>query len=112
MSDIELFRARAREWLESMAPTFGAAARKGLDEEADLSLARRYMALRFDAGFAGIAWDKAFHGQGLSHLHKLAFEAEEMRLGMPTAYFGISLGMPIPVMMRFCEDTEIGRAHV
>ncbi|HMO69646.1 MAG TPA: acyl-CoA dehydrogenase family protein [Novosphingobium sp.] len=112
MSDIEAFRARARQWLETMAPTFGAAARKGLDEEADLELARRYMALRFEAGLAGIAWDRAFHGQGLTPLHKLAFEAEEMRFGMPTAWFGISLGMPIPVMMRFCEDKPFVRERV
>ena len=101
MSDYEAFRAKAAAWLESAAPTYGAAARKGLTEEQDLALGRRYLAARFDAGFAGINWPKAFGGQGLSHIEKVIFEGEEMKHGFPVAYFGISLGMPVPILMRF-----------
>lgn len=109
MSDLETWRARAHEWLAAAAPTYSAQARKGLDESADLALARRYMAEKYDAGFSGIAWPEQFGGLGLSPLHKLAFEIEEMRLGMPTSYFAISLGMPIPVLQRFCDDAGFVR---
>jgi alkylation response protein AidB-like acyl-CoA dehydrogenase len=111
MSDLDTWRDTARAWLETMAPTYGGEARKGIDEDADLALGRRYMAERFAAGYAGIAWPAEFGGQGLSPLHKMSFEAEEMRLGMPTHYFAISLGMPIPVLQRFCADHGFARDH-
>ena len=38
MSDLEAYRAKAAAWCESVAPTFGKAARKGLSVEEDLAL--------------------------------------------------------------------------
>lgn len=102
---LDLYRQTAAAWLEQMAPTFGAGTRHGLSEEEDLALARRYQRAKFDAGYAGINWPKEFGGQGLSHLEKVAFDTEEMRHGMPAAYFGISLGMPIPILMKHGEPS-------
>jgi len=110
--DIAQFRARAREWLGSVAPRFGKVARKGLDAAGDLRLGRAYLAARYEAGFGGINWPVAVGGQGLSPLHKVVFEQEEMPLGMPTGYFGVSLGMPVPVLIRFCEDHAWVRERV
>jgi alkylation response protein AidB-like acyl-CoA dehydrogenase len=104
MSDFEAFRARSRAWLNSVAPTFGRDARRGLSEAEDLALGRRYLAARFEAGFAGINWPVEMGGQGLSHIEKVIFDTEEMAFGMPTGYFGISLGMPIPVLIHYGED--------
>ncbi|MET0380412.1 MAG: acyl-CoA dehydrogenase family protein [Methyloceanibacter sp.] len=104
MSDLEAYRARAAEWLANMAATFGKDARRGLSEGEDLALARRYQKAKFEAGYAGINWPAEFGGQGLGHLEKVAFDAEEMKHGFPTGYFGISLGMPVPVLMQFGED--------
>ena len=104
MSDIDTYRRKARTWLESVAPRFGRAARAELSEEEDLALGRAYLKERFAAGYAGINWPIEFGGQGLGHIEKVAFETEEMQFGMPTAYFSISLGMPVPIIMRFCED--------
>lgn len=112
MSDYEAFRARARAWLQSVAGEFGREARRGLDVEQDLALGRRYLAARFDAGFAGINWPTEMGGQGLTHIEKVIFDTEEMGFGMPTAYFGISLGMPVPILMRFCEDKAFVRERV
>jgi len=104
VSDIDTYRRKARTWLESVAPRFGRAARAELSEEEDLALGRAYLKERFAAGYAGINWPIEFGGQGLGHIEKVAFETEEMQFGMPTAYFSISLGMPVPIIMRFCED--------
>jgi alkylation response protein AidB-like acyl-CoA dehydrogenase len=112
MSELESWRLKARAWLESVASTFGMEARRGLSEADDLMLGRRYAAARFEAGFAGINWSTEFGGQGLSPLHKMIFEQEEMRFGMPGGYFGVSLGMPVPVVMRFCEDKAWVRERV
>src|SRR3546814_11522978 len=89
MSDLEAWRDRAAAWCESMAPTFGKAARKGLGVEDDLALGRRYQKAKFDAGFAGINWPTDLGGQGLGHIEKITFEAEEMKHGFPSFYFSI-----------------------
>lgn len=112
MSDLETYRKNARAWLESVAGEFGRDARRGNSVEEDLAVGRRYMAARHDAGYAGINWPKEMGGQGLGHLEKITFEAEEMQFGMPSGYFGISLGMPIPIMMRYCEDKAFVKERV
>ena len=112
MSDIAAYAAGADMWLQSVAGEFGSAARKGLSEAEDLALGRRYLGARFAAGYAGINWPVEFGGQGLTHIEKVAFETEEMKYGMPNAYFGISLGMPVPIMMKFCTDKAFVRERV
>jgi len=101
MSDFEAFRQRAAAWLESVAPTYGAAARKGMTEEQELALGRRYMAARYEAGFGGINWPKELGGQGLTHVERVIFDTEEMKHGFPINFFAVSVGMPVPVLMRF-----------
>jgi alkylation response protein AidB-like acyl-CoA dehydrogenase len=112
MSDIETFRANARAFLESMAPKYARAARTGNTVEQDLALGREYMAAKYDAGFAGINWSPEFGGQGLSNLHKIAFDSEEMQYGMPVQFFGISLGMPIPMMIHYGQDRDFVKERV
>lgn len=106
MTDVETFRTRARAWLAEQAPIFGKEARRDLSPEEDLALGRRYMAAKHDAGFAGIAFPEEVGGLGLSGLHKIAFDTEEMAWGMPVVYFGISLGMPIPILIAYGQDRE------
>jgi alkylation response protein AidB-like acyl-CoA dehydrogenase len=112
MTNIEDYRTKARNWLASLAPSFGSSVRQGLSEMEDLALGRRYMKARFDAGYAGINWPKSIGGQGLSHIEKITFDQEEMSFGMPSHYFAISLGMPIPILMRFCEDKDFVQERV
>jgi alkylation response protein AidB-like acyl-CoA dehydrogenase len=112
MSGIDEYSARADAWLQSVADEFGRAARTCLSDSEDLALGRRYLKAKYDAGYAGINWPVEYGGQGLTHIEKVAFETEEMKYGMPTSYFGISLGMPVPIMMKFCEDTAFVRERV
>ncbi|MET0371127.1 MAG: acyl-CoA dehydrogenase family protein [Sphingobium sp.] len=98
--EIEAYRDQARAWLETQIPQFGRAARKGLSEADDLALARQWQAVKYDAGYAAISWPTDHCGQGLSLLHRLAFEQEEIKHGFPNDYFGVSLGMPVPIVLR------------
>ncbi|WEK42387.1 MAG: acyl-CoA dehydrogenase family protein [Candidatus Sphingomonas colombiensis] len=109
MTDIDTYRTQAREWLTSIAGEFGKDARRGLSVEDDLALGRRYQRAKYEAGYAGINWPVEMGGQGLSHIEKVAFDTEEMPFGMPTAYFGISLGMPVPILQRFGGDKDFAR---
>ncbi len=104
MIALDAWRSKARAWLEAQAATYGHAARRSLTDEQDLALARQYLSERYDAGFGGINWSSEFGGQGLSPLHKVIFEEEEMPFGMPSGYFGVSLGMPVPILMHYGTD--------
>jgi alkylation response protein AidB-like acyl-CoA dehydrogenase len=104
MSALDDYRAKAKAWLETQAPLFGRDARKGLNEQQDLALGRKWQATKYEAGYAGITWKKEHRGQGLSPLEKLAFEQEEIKHGFPNDFFGVSLGMPVPIMLRYMPD--------
>lgn len=110
--DLETYRTKAIAWLDSIAPRFGRSAREGLSVEEDLALGRQYQRAKFDAGFAGINWPKEYGGQGLTHIEKVTFEAQEMKYGVPNVYFGISLGMPVPVLMQFGQDQDFVKERV
>ena len=102
--EIEAYRDDARAWLEAHVTDFGRVARRGLTEEEDLTLGRRWQAAKFDAGYAGINWPKEHGGQGLTLLHRLAFESEEIKHGFPNDYFAVSLGMPVPIILKHLPD--------
>ena len=108
-TELEAYRLKARAWLQSVAPRFGKDAVKNLPEDEHLAAGRAYQRAKFEAGFAGIHWDRDLGGQGLSPLHKVIFEQEEMPFGMPTGYFGVSLGISVPVMLRFAQDRDWAR---
>ncbi|WP_408589782.1 acyl-CoA dehydrogenase family protein [Novosphingobium sp.] len=111
-TNYEAYSARARNWLESVAGEFARPARKGLSVEQDIEVGRKYLAARYDAGFGGINWPKEYGGQGLTHLEKMLFETEEMAFGMPNGYFGISLGMPVPILMMHGQDKAFVKERV
>lgn len=112
MSDLDAFRATARTWLAGHAAEHGAEARRGLSEADDLALARRWQRLKYDNGYAGISWPKAYGGGGLGELEQAIFAEEEAKFGFGTSYFAISLGQPIPVMLKYApEDLRQRFAH-
>jgi alkylation response protein AidB-like acyl-CoA dehydrogenase len=112
MIALDEFRDKARGWLSAVAGTYGHEARTGLSQDENLALGRRYMAERYEAGFGGITLSPDVGGQGLSGLHKVMFEAEEIPFGMPSGYFGVSTAMPLPIIDRYCEDRVWVRARV
>jgi alkylation response protein AidB-like acyl-CoA dehydrogenase len=112
MSDLATYSANANNWLQSVAGDFGRAARTGLSEADDFALGRRYQAAKFAAGYAGINWPKDSGGQGLTHIEKIAFETEENKFGVPNVYFGISLGMPVPILMKYGTDPDFVKERV
>ena len=112
MSELETYRLKAHAFLEGMAPKYARENRRGNSSEQDLALGREYMAAKYDAGFAGINWSPDMGGQGLSNLHKIAFDGEEMQFGMPVQFFGISLGMPVPMMIHYGQDRDFVKERV
>lgn len=93
--------ARARAWLDEMEPRFGHEARKGLTLEEDLALGREYQTLKSEAGYAAITLPRELGGGGGSEIQKILFGTEEFKHDFPTTYFTVSLGMPIPMLIRY-----------
>jgi alkylation response protein AidB-like acyl-CoA dehydrogenase len=77
MSDLKKYRGDVREWLAEHAAEYGGEARRGLSETDDLALGRRWQRIKYDAGYAGISWPKAYGGAGLSELEQAVFGEEE-----------------------------------
>lgn len=103
-TDLETYRKTATAWLETKVAEFGRAARIGLSEAEDLALGRRWQAVKFENGYSAINWPKEHGGQGLGYLEKLAFEQEELKHSFPNDYFAVSLGMPVPILLRYFKD--------
>ncbi|ODP38433.1 acyl-CoA dehydrogenase family protein [Sphingomonas turrisvirgatae] len=95
------YRARARAWLAQHAPAFSGAARAGLSADEDLALGRAWQRLKSEHGYACITLPRAYGGGGGSELEKIVFGEEELKYDLPTVYFGVSLGMPVPMMLRY-----------
>jgi alkylation response protein AidB-like acyl-CoA dehydrogenase len=95
------FRARARAFLEKVAPR-----REGTNmiyraANADagfMQQAKAYQAKKADAGFAGITWPKEWSGQGGTAIQQVIFDQEEAQFGVPRGIFEIGLGMCIPTL--------------
>ncbi|WP_375398843.1 acyl-CoA dehydrogenase family protein [uncultured Sphingomonas sp.] len=111
-AEYDAYRARARTFLEAQVAEFGMEARAHLGAEETVALARRYQAAKFANGFAGINLPTQYGGQGLSQIYKIIFDQEEMPYGFPTEFFSISLGMPLPIMLRRAPEEQRQRFAV
>ncbi len=103
------YRQQAREWLSEHAPSYSGSVRDGLSVEDDLALGKRWQRLKAESGFAAITLPQEYGGAGGTEVEKAIFSEEEMRFDLPTAYFSISLGMPIPIMARYANDEQRNR---
>ena len=82
------WRAECREWLEANAPSVaGPATDENTMFETGgpdyLERARRWQALKFDAGFARITWEPEFGGRNGTTMQQMIFGQEEARFDVP-----------------------------
>jgi alkylation response protein AidB-like acyl-CoA dehydrogenase len=104
--ELALYRRAAVEFLQRHAAEFGHEARAGLTPAQDLALGRRWQRLKHDNGFAGINWPKRYGGGERSLIHKVIYDQEELLYGLPVDYFQISLGMPLPIVLRHAPEEQ------
>lgn len=104
--DLATYRISVREFLSRHVAQYGRHARQGLSEAEDLALGRRWQRLKHDNGFAGINWPSRYGGADRSLIHKIVFDQEEMLSGFPVEYFQVSLGMPLPIILRRAAEEQ------
>ncbi len=103
-NDTRAYLASARAWLAEQAPAYSGAARRGLSVEEDLALGRRWLHLKSEHGYAAITMPKIYGGGGGTEIEKVIFTNEENNYDLPTGYFGISLGMPVPMLLKYASE--------
>ncbi len=95
------WRAEFHAWLEENAPKVA-----GPAPEHDLEIgggnylerAKRWQAMKFDAGFARITWEPEFGGRNGTTVEQIVFGQEEAHFTVPNEAFIIGLGMIAPTL--------------
>src|SRR5205085_9318606 len=77
----------------------------GPSGDAYLERAKRWQAMKFDAGYARIAWEPEFGGRNGTTMQQIIFGQEEARFPVPTEVFVVGLGMIAPTL-RACGTEE------
>ncbi len=95
------WREEFRAWLEENAPKVA-----GRPPEHDMEIgggdylerAKRWQAMKFDAGLARITWEPEYGGRNGSTVQQIIFGQEESRFPVPNEAFVIGLGMIAPTL--------------
>ena len=103
------WRDEFRAWLEEHAPKV-----KGQAREHDMEIgggdylerAKRWQAMKFDAGLARITWEPEFGGRNGTSVQQIIFGQEEARFGVPNEAFIIGLGMIAPTLRAVGTDAQ------
>jgi len=106
------WRAEFLAWLEEHAPQV-----RGQAPEHDMEIgggdylerAKRWQAMKFDAGFARITWEPEFGGRNGTTVEQIVFGQEESRFPVPNEAFIIGLGMIAPTLRAVGNDAQKDR---
>lgn len=100
------FRQEVKAWLAEQAPRYDLQNHNGLDVDGQLALGREFQALKAGRGYAKVGWSEELGGMGGTPMQSVIYDQEEEHYRFPTVFFGISLGMPIPVIRRFATEEQ------
>ncbi len=105
-ADEGAYRREARGWLDA-----NAAAHKAQPFPDELTAAKAWQARKADAGYAQVAWPKAWGGGGGTPIQSVIFGQEEARHDVAYGHFTIGLGMCVPTVMAFSDaETQANTA--
>ena len=103
------YRSQARSWLEANIGEFREPPAEPWDGAAFVAKSKAWQRLKFDAGYTGITWPKAFGGQGQGPMNQIVFNQEESRFHAPSGLMSIGLGMCIPTVFSHGTQDAIDR---
>jgi alkylation response protein AidB-like acyl-CoA dehydrogenase len=107
LTDIEEFKATARAWLEANARPFDEETAPDVEGTSiPIEVSKAFQKGLWEAGLAGITWPREYGGQGLSVAEQIAFGQVAQDFSMPTAPFGIGLGMPGPTILELGTEEQ------
>jgi alkylation response protein AidB-like acyl-CoA dehydrogenase len=102
------YRAKVRAWIADATREYA-----GLPEPKSnaeyVARQKSWQKKKYDAGYAGLTWPKAFGGQGLGPMNSIIFSQEEGKSAAPTGLYAIGLGMCIPTVFTHGSKEVIER---
>ena len=100
------FRHEVTAWLAEQAAEYDLSRHGDITMEQQLELGRAFQARKAERGYAKVTWPKKLGGMGGTPMQAVIYDQEEEQYDLPTVFFAISLGMPIPVMRRFATEEQ------
>ncbi len=103
------WRAEVRRWIADNALPVPPTRRRRDATPAWLALAKRWQAIKADAGFVGLAWPKTWHGGERSVAEAIVFDQEEAAAGLHFSFFEIGLGLCLPTVATYADRATTER---
>jgi alkylation response protein AidB-like acyl-CoA dehydrogenase len=105
--EIEL-RSEIREWLSNVLPEiWGSDSQPDQPSEAEeYAMRRRFDAVAFRDGWAGISWPEEYGGRGGSLLDQIIFSEECERAGAPEVFNRVGVGIIAHAIMMFGSEKQ------
>jgi acyl-CoA dehydrogenase len=104
------FRAEARAWLASHAPSHELPHGVRLPDTEEADLARAWMRELHQGGWSGLTFPTALGGRGLTGAEAMIFAEEEGRYRLPKGPFvSIGTGMALPVIAKHGDEEQKAR---
>lgn len=106
-------RAEIRGWLSSALPEIWGSDSppERLSESEEYAMRRRFDAIAFRDGWAGISWPEQYGGRGGSLLDQIIFSEECERAGAPEVFNRVGVGIIAHAIMMFGSE-EQKRQHL
>src|ERR1700736_5443365 len=94
------FRQTARAWLASVLPAVWGSPEppSGLTEDREYEMRRRYDAVLYRDGWAGLTWPREYGGRGATPTEALIFAEEAAKAGAPEVFNRNGLGVCGPTI--------------
>jgi alkylation response protein AidB-like acyl-CoA dehydrogenase len=122
METAEQFRARARNWLHTVARPRDDSSGWGVgddsvavfekwtpaQERAHTDAARAWEQRKFDAGWGALSWSPEFGGQNLPNYYEMVFDEEQSRFDLPrrTELFAVTQQLIAPAIAEWGTDEQ------
>jgi len=111
--DEAVYRAKCRAFLsanlEKRKPGAVRGYRRGEDTTEAVQRARAFQRKKYEAGFAGIAWPKEWHGQGGTPIQQMIYDQEEAQYDTNVNAVGLQLGICVPTICRWGTQAQRDR---
>lgn len=98
------FRQQVKAWLAVNVQEFHTRDYDAMSDEEEVTLCRRWLARKAEAGYAAMRLPRAYGGMDATPMQCVIYAQEEAHYHLPFNYFGITLGMAIPTMLSFAAE--------
>lgn len=104
------FRDTLRQWLQDNLPVgWGTTVFEPVELHEKIAFLKAWSRKLYEAGYAGLAWPRAYGGAGATLMEQVLFNEEVARAKAPTPYNGIALGMVGPTLIEVGTEAQKAR---